>query len=936
MKISSWNGVTGNWRNAGNWSNGVPRASKEADITVAGSYTVNVKSGSTAAAAAVVLDATGATLAVGGSLSVGGTFDLKAGTLALAPGGVLHAGTLVMDGGALSSQGGTLDGVNIVGPLVLSADFESLLVTNGLTATASGGGAGLITLQGKDAYLDFIGNQTFDNATLVFDNSTIFGAAVIGTGVLTIGANAILTTTDAGPSATIGGRTVINNGTFIAAASHVLGSFTINAKNFVNSGLIEVDELLQGKDRSFSNGATGVIDIGNGANAWFDGAFVNQGTISVGAGSNLFLLGSYSLADLGVIANAGSIDLRGTLLNQGSTITLGAGALAGNVLITGIVSGGTVIAGANGGQLQGATLDGVTYQGNLNLGGQFSGLTVTNGLSVVTAQGKEPGKVFITGAGAALMFDGSQTFDNAVVHLGGGGLSGDSLVVLASKGHENTLTLGANLTVVSDAAGYARLSGGFTRGVTHLINDGTIRASASASGAQFQIDTSTFTNNGQIFVVNGEQLSLSNDVSITNTGTISVDSGKLAIGRSNGIVVFSNSGVISVSQLGSLSLTINFTIASLGNIVDAGIFVIDGTLDNSGQTLQLGTGPIFGGVQTVLGGGGLISGGVVSLGTGNLAYNFGHLANLTFEGAVDLGMADTGLNLDGGVVFTGADGTGPGVINLTGARSTLQFYDPTGVNSNGIDNVTINVGNATGADTIEVLSYGRKVQTITFGAGTNIISNSDGALVVMTSQFLRPDILVNHGNITAAAAGGLFTTTFKVFENDGHVTVSNGDTFVLKGELTGTGQISVGGGGVVSVGSVGAHQTVAFADAAGTLKLTGPASFAATISDATIGDVIDLINTSATAANVNSHDQLVITNNGATVATLQLVGDYSHTAFNVGGDGAGGTAITLAAGPSVQGMSQAMAGLGGSTAAIAAPAAAALLQSPMPMLARTF
>ena len=110
----------------------------------------------------------------------------------------------------------------------------------------------------------------------------------------------------------------------------------------------------------------------------------------------------------------------------------------------------------------------------------------------------------------------------------------------------------------------------------------------------------------------------------------------------------------------------------------------------------------------------------------------------------------------------------------------------------------------------------------------------------------------------------------------------------------------------------------------------------ATISGATIGDVIDLINTTATGANVNSHDQLVITNNGAAVATIQLVGDYSHTAFNVAGDGAGGTAITLAAGPSVQGMSQAMAGLGGSTAAIAAPVAATLLQSPMPMLARTF
>jgi hypothetical protein len=79
------------------------------------------------------------------------------------------------------------------------------------------------------------------------------------------------------------------------------------------------------------------------------------------------------------------------------------------------------------------------------------------------------------------------------------------------------------------------------------------------------------------------------------------------------------------------------------------------------------------------------------------------------------------------------------------------------------------------------------------------------------------------------------------------------------------------------------------------------------------------VKTVATAAGVNSRDQLVITDGGATVATLQLKGDYANIVFNVSSDRAHGSLITLANATSVHGFAQAMAGLGGVDALTSSP-----------------
>ena len=75
------------------------------------------------------------------------------------------------------------------------------------------------------------------------------------------------------------------------------------------------------------------------------------------------------------------------------------------------------------------------------------------------------------------------------------------------------------------------------------------------------------------------------------------------------------------------------------------------------------------------------------------------------------------------------------------------------------------------------------------------------------------------------------------------------------------------------------------------LKKAG--NFAGTIAGFGATDSIDLLRTVATAASVNGHDQLVIVKGAATVATLQLTGNYSGDTFSVASDGQGGSNVTV-------------------------------------------
>jgi autotransporter family porin len=659
MNMTNWDGATGGWGNASDWPNGVPTALSEAVFAGAGSYQVTVKTTAKANAGAVELDASGATLAIQGVMNLGGTFDLKSGTLSLGTAGaagVINGGTLVMDGGALTAQYGELKNMHVSGELDLSGTNEFLTVVGGLTATAVGGGVGLITLSGQNALLKFEGTQTFDNATIELAPSSLIEGDTVGGVNLTLGPRATIDSDSSGPS-WITATKLTNEGTIGATT----GQLNIESRVLVNEGSITDGAGLLIAAR-FTNGGAGVIDVAGSAN--IDGLIENMGTINIESGAILELRGRTTTAGLGDINNSGIMVIGGDLLNQGAVMTLGAGPLAGDTYINATVEGGVIVVGNLERELQSATLDDVTFWGPLDIVGQGGSLKITNGLNVTGADGTGAGSIIVDGLAQKLDFFGSTVLDNAVVDIGNGAFeAGDAISESAlGRGHAATLTLGSGLSVVSsDPAAFAILTGGASRLVT-IINDGMI--SASAAGGAF------------------------------------------------------------------------------------------------------------------------------------------------------------------------------------------WFY------------------------------------------GRNLINN-------------------------------------------GLIAVSNGDVLTVntdKNALSGTGKITIATGGVVDIGAVAASQGIAFLDSAGTLKLTDAIGTAATVSGAVVGDRIDLVDTAATSATVNSNDQLVIANNGATVATLQLAGDYSATLFSVAGDGAGGALITLANAPSVQGMAHAMAGLA-PTAAAGSPPGPGLTHAPTQTLA---
>ncbi len=573
MSISRWNGATGDWSNAADWSNGVPNSpNANAQITAAGAYTVTISGGEQFTVGSLNLNAAGATLSVVGSnvpasLHVGGAINLNAGTLNLA---------------ALSN---------------------------------------------------------------------------VDTGSLTIGAKASVTASIVTNLSVQ--QTLTNNGQIVElGGKHGL---QINAATFLNNGSLDVTGFLFATTTTFTNAATGVIDVRStgvpiGTVAQIGGAFKNLGKISIAAGSALDVFGSYSLADLGSIANNGSLALGGTLSNQGMTLTLGSGVLAGNVSLGGVIVGGVVVGGDHSTQISSATLDGVTYQGTLAVGGA---MRILDGLTVTSAGGGA-GEVLL-GFGAQLEFSGNQTLDNATVM--GGVLQGSSRGNGLFVDPNTTLTLGAHLTIndadSNGAIKIARIGTSSANTGTTLINNGTIEATAAA---------------GRLFI---------DPASLVNNGTIAV----------------SNNGEVEISV----------------------------------ETLQ--------------------------------------------------------------------------------------------------------------------------------------------------------------------------TTV-----------------------LSGTGQITIASGGTALLGATAAGQTVTFEDATGKLQLFPAGAFGGAISGLRSGDTIDLLFRAATTASVNASDQLVITDKGAAVATLQLAGDFSHTVFTVASDGNGGSTISVTAGAAsvppalaVHAMAQAMAGLSGHGGAPVAP-----------------
>lgn len=167
------------------------------------------------------------------------------------------------------------------------------------------------------------------------------------------------------------------------------------------------------------------------------------------------LTGSETTAQLAPLENKGdTLEIFGTLNNSSATLSAGSGGEFAQVVLEsgGTISGGTVQDAGSGLSFQGGTLDGVAYDGTLDLTSSSSSLHIADGLTATGANGTGPGTIKL-GNYSDVYFDNTQTIDNATIALTG---YGDYLqqyttqAAYQANGNQypnETLTLGKNLVV---------------------------------------------------------------------------------------------------------------------------------------------------------------------------------------------------------------------------------------------------------------------------------------------------------------------------------------------------------------------------------------------------------------------------------------------------------------------------------------------------------
>lgn len=781
MAIVSWKGTTGDWTNAADWSGGVaPGAGNTASFTGAGSYTVTLYSG--VSVGGVVLNAANALLFDAGALTLAGSFTLQAGSFALA--GALDGGTLVMAGGTLLAQGGTLDGVAVYGTLALTAAESTLNVSNGLTLDGGAGtGPGAIALTGQYSALNFLGSQMLANAVVTFGAAGAGpgqgGSATLGIAeaagatsgaTLTLASSLWLREAGGAGQIIIGGNgfspytdALANAGTITDAVANSVLTLS-GPGDFVNQGTLAI-----------SNGAT--LDIACGG-------FTNAGAFSV-SGATVDFGGTFATAMLGQLAgatlSAATVEIGGDDANAGSTLTIGSGTALGTLLLAGTITGGTVVDEGGGLVLTpgSGALDGVTYAGTLTPGAGGT-VTLLDGTSVQAAN--------VTGAGAALLLEGQDTLNNAVVQLGGSGGAelGTTDAWLAAQA--TTATLGPGLTITQAGASASLQADGTTPfpgfGLDDtLINDGSI--TAGYAGGNFTVSgAGTFINAGSIAVSNGDTLLIAPTL-FANTGTLAVSGGAVAVlGGPQDVFgvapAWSNTGVIAVSNA-TLELAGALSTAQIGSVsVHGGTLVLAGTLANSGATLTLGGAALPALTLT-----GTIAGGAIADAQGLLTITDADsavLSGVTETGALNLTAPGAALRLQNGFALHGT-------ATIAGPGAALDFQGNQSLTSG-----TLLLGASVDAAAIDTLAgTNGAASTLTLGAATSI--SQAGALADLgAAGDVAGSAIVALGTLSAATSGGVFAIEGGSFTNRGTLLVSNGDTLLLAGAgYTNTGTVTING-----------------------------------------------------------------------------------------------------------------------------------------------
>ena len=802
------------------------------NLTISGGSALDITTGG-AALDGVNVTGADATLSVAASTIEVGTTTTTGTVLTLDDGTTITNGNLIVDSGNTldieSSQGATLDGVNVMNSGTIQVGSSATLTLEGGT-TITGGvidDAGTLSVGAlseiENATINGGGDLTVTSGTLTLSEVTLDGVTLAGS--FTNSDKLTIKDTVTLNGATINGGTIDDTGTLSVSTASTIenatvdggGNLTATSAPLTLSGVTLDDVTLTGL---FTNSGTLTIKDTVTLTGMINGGTIDDtGTLSVTSG----------------VIEGATVDGGGNLTSTGAGGASLAGVTLDNVTVAGIFTNASTLKIDDTVTLDGATINGSTIDdtGTLSVstastienaiangGGNLTATSATLTLSEVLLENLTLAGSFTNSN--TLVTEGTVTLNGATIS-GGEIEDPGTLSVSASSEIENATVDGAGhltatsapLTLSEVTLDEMTLSGSFTNADTLTIDDTVTLNGATLNGG-------TIDDTGTLSVIASSKIE---NATVDGTGDLTVTGGTLTLSEVtlDGVTLagsFSNADTLTIDD----TVTLNGATLNGGTIDDTGTLSVSASSKIENATVD-GTGDL-----TVTGGTLTLS--EVTLDGVTLAGSFTNADTLTIDDTVTL----NGATLNGGTI----DDTGTLSVS---ASSEIENATVTG-------DITVDSGKTLTLNTVTLdgvtLSGGTDDATsVTVSADSTIESAAvAGDITVGSGKTLTLDTVTLDGvtlsggtdKVTAITVGADSTIKNATVSN-GVITVDSGVTLTLDTvTLNGTSFADTTTGGTILVGS---GTTLTFNGATidgGTLNIQGEldSTGSSTISGATI------------------------------------------------------------------------------------------------------
>ena len=770
----------------------------------------------------------------------GGTGTINLGAIARNPGGTVDVGTV----GTVNTTDANVNGILGKG-----------LTVNGNNWGKNDGTGKIVAAVGADYSAAFGAANNLDAAAPITGggavNSIKASANITLDADTTIGSGGILIPSTAG------------NVTIASAAAQTLTSGNgLDLVVIQNSaaGVATIASKITGAGIALTKSGNGTLVLGNAANDYDGGTFINSGALVIGADSALgnefggITLAAPSLASGGVLAVTDTMTL-----GANRTVTLNSGGGGFSVPATKTLTIGQDISGAGGLGKVGAgalVLGGNnTYTGETAI---FEGSLQLNGAITGTAGFTADGSVTL-GSGANITSSGAfQIARNAGPTVA---ITGDAVTLsgkeftIGGSGNANVTLTGASTLAASCDLFVARLNGStssldVTGGAVIVQGGMVVGAAGGATG------TATVTN-GSLTVSRGLTVGNGGTGTLNLAGSTSASFRTLDIGAGGGGGTLNISG--SASLTGTIAQDVGFINVGSSNSGAVALNQSGGSVSfNSWMTIGLG-----GGSNDPANSQYNLSGGTLSSPAGiELGSDHGGTMTISNTGAaavgnVSIGHRSTGngvLNVTGGTLTTNeitvgnnvdsGGGAANGVMNLSGGVTTV----------NGSLFVARNSGGGGSSGTVNLDGGELKVNAISRGAGAFAQLNFNGTVIkpnAATGNFISG---FDTTSVDVKAGGAIFNTDGKdigvstALDGVGALTKTGNGKLTLAGNSSyvggvnlNTGTLSVRNNNALGTGTVvGNGGILSFDNASGNGLIEGRLSGAFNTTDAIPFDAVQL------------------------------------------------------------------------------------------------